>query len=104
MQNRRQKVGSPTNRRRSGGLRATVVNCNGHIAFAVHGSRVSPRTACVLAIYPESLSKGSSNCLPIRFVRHIEVCAFLCQLLLEHLADMRVLVTVLDCVAALFDV
>src|SRR2546426_513343 len=45
-----------------------------------------------------------SNRLHIGFFRHIEVCVFLCQLLLEHLADMRVLVTVLDGVAALFDV
>ena len=67
-----------------------------------------------------SVSKGSSNldvnlpiqatklaCSnnpPIHFLRHVEVCAFLCQLLFEHLADMRVLVAVLDGVAALFDV
>src|SRR4029077_5702047 len=45
-----------------------------------------------------------SNRLQICFFRHIEACAFFCQLLLEHLADMRVLVTIFDGVAALFDV
>jgi hypothetical protein len=42
--------------------------------------------------------------LAICLFRHIEVCAFFRQLLLEHLADMRVLVTVFDGVTALFDV
>src|SRR5437016_14589111 len=45
-----------------------------------------------------------SNNSQIYFLRHIEVCAFFCQLLLKHPADMRVLVAVLDGVAALFDV
>src|SRR4029450_6029812 len=45
-----------------------------------------------------------STGLQICFFRHIEGCAFFCQLLLKHLADVRVLVTVLDGVAALFDV
>ena len=49
-------------------------------------------------------AKARSIILQICFARHIEVCAFLCQLLLEHLADMRILVAVLDGVAALFDV
>ena len=30
-----------------------LVNCNSYIAFAVHCSRVSPRTACALAVHPE---------------------------------------------------
>jgi hypothetical protein len=29
------------------------VNCNSYIAFAVHGSRASPRTACALTVHPE---------------------------------------------------
>src|SRR4030095_3088592 len=49
----------------------------------------------------ERRTPTASTGLQICFFRHIEVCAFFCQLLLEHLADMRVLVTVLDGVAAL---
>jgi hypothetical protein len=30
-----------------------LVNCNSYIAFAVHGSRASPRTACALTVHPE---------------------------------------------------
>src|SRR5262245_1237910 len=48
--------------------------------------------------------RPTSNMLSICFSRHIEVCAFFCQLFLEHLADIRVLVTVFDGVTALFDV
>jgi hypothetical protein len=29
------------------------VKCNSYIAFAVHGSRASPRTACALTVHPE---------------------------------------------------
>jgi hypothetical protein len=29
------------------------VNCNSYIAFAVHGSRASPRTAYALTVHPE---------------------------------------------------
>src|SRR5207253_8915642 len=49
-------------------------------------------------------SIARSNNSQIYFLRHIEFCAFFCQLLLEHPADMRVPVTVLDGVAALFHV
>src|SRR6185503_9093912 len=46
----------------------------------------------------------SSNTSPIHFVRHVELRAFLGQLFLEHFAYVRVLVAVLDGVAAFFDV
>src|SRR6267142_6206442 len=55
-------------------------------------------------LYRASREPRVSNRLHICFFRHVEVCVFLCQLLFEYLADMRVLVTVLDGVAALFDV
>src|SRR3972149_3971796 len=55
------------------------------------GRRESGRIAC-------------PNSLPVGFLGHIEVRAFLGQLFLKHLADLRVLVAVLDGVAAFFDV
>src|SRR5207237_7314400 len=79
----------------------------------------SPRTAYALTVHPELDQRvpnldvnqllratriARSNNSQIYFLRHIEVCAFFCQLLLEHPADMRVLVAVLDGIAALFDV
>jgi hypothetical protein len=30
-----------------------LVKCNSYIAFPVHGSRASPRTACALTAHPE---------------------------------------------------
>jgi len=38
---------------RAGARRQKLVNCNSYIAFAVHGSRASPRTACTLTVHPE---------------------------------------------------
>ena len=40
--------------------RDRLVNCNNYIAFAVHGSRASPRTACALTVHPE-LVEGFLN-------------------------------------------
>ena len=34
-------------------LNQNLVNCNSYIAFAVHGSRTSPRTARALTVHPE---------------------------------------------------
>ena len=31
----------------------SLVHCNSYLAFAVHGSRASPRTACALTVHPE---------------------------------------------------
>ena len=35
------------------GYAGALVNCNSYIAFAVHGSRTSPRTARALTVHPE---------------------------------------------------
>ena len=32
---------------------AKLVKCNSYIAFVVHGSRASPRTAYALTVHPE---------------------------------------------------
>src|SRR5258705_11189271 len=34
-------------------VRVFVLNCNSYIAFDVHGSRASPRTAYALTVHPE---------------------------------------------------
>jgi NAD(P)-dependent dehydrogenase (short-subunit alcohol dehydrogenase family) len=49
------RVAFITGANRGIGLETTreLVKCNSYIAFAVHGSRASPRTACALTVHPE---------------------------------------------------